>query len=265
MKSPPRSSAPAQISPARPRFIGLRDQIHRFRGCAAGAESSCFRSWKRAPDVSADDPGLDPAIARLSALSPAEQSVLDQALTGVPAREIADRLVLSEATVRSHLSRIYVKLGVSGRVALLAAFRDAELPEGAAVAPSLPVPVPVPASLPRPMQVVGWAWILVAGLEAWYAVYLLSLVLGFGGSQQNWYLLFVTGALAAVAFIVGRAILVRPTRKHLLLAVFLAAANVVFAGVMLPLDQAAIIVVACAAGLGWLSFRAWQHADPVIP
>src|SRR6188472_3927667 len=56
-------------------------------------------------------------IARLSALTPAEQAVLDQALTGVTAREIAQHLSLSEATVRSHLSSIYVKLGVSGRVA----------------------------------------------------------------------------------------------------------------------------------------------------
>jgi len=51
--------------------------------------------------------------------------VLDEALTGAPTRAIAERLTLSEATVRSHLSRIYVKLGVSGRVALLAAFREA--------------------------------------------------------------------------------------------------------------------------------------------
>ena len=42
-------------------------------------------------------------IARLSALTPAEQAVLDQALTGVTAREIAEHLSLSEATVRSHL------------------------------------------------------------------------------------------------------------------------------------------------------------------
>ena len=71
--------------------------------------------------VQTDDPEM--TIAKLSALSPAEQAVLDQALTGVTAREIAERLSLSEATVRSHLSSIYVKLGVSGRVALLAHFR----------------------------------------------------------------------------------------------------------------------------------------------
>ena len=40
-------------------------------------------------------------IARLSALTPAEQAVLDEALTEVPAREIAEHLSLSEATVRS--------------------------------------------------------------------------------------------------------------------------------------------------------------------
>ena len=34
-------------------------------------------------------------VARLSALTPAEQAVLDQALTGVTAREIAEHLSLS--------------------------------------------------------------------------------------------------------------------------------------------------------------------------
>ena len=75
-------------------------------------------------------------IARLSVLTPAEQAVLDQALTGVTAREIAEHLSLSEATVRSHLSSIYVKLGVSGRVALLAHFRGTDVVLPPAEAPA---------------------------------------------------------------------------------------------------------------------------------
>jgi len=43
-------------------------------------------------------------IAKLSALTPAEQGSARQALTGVPARRIAEHLSLSEATGRSHLS-----------------------------------------------------------------------------------------------------------------------------------------------------------------
>ena len=56
----------------------------------------------------------------LSRLSGAERRVLSLALTGLSVREIADRLVLSEPTVRGHLGRIYGKLGVTGRVDLLA-------------------------------------------------------------------------------------------------------------------------------------------------
>ena len=62
--------------------------------------------------------GVDPA-----ALSEREQEVLELALTGLSARAIADRLTLTEATIRSHLARIYAKLGVGGRVELLASFR----------------------------------------------------------------------------------------------------------------------------------------------
>lgn len=59
------------------------------------------------------------AAVDLAALSEREREVLDLALTGLSARAIADRLTLTEATIRSHLSRIYAKLGVGGRVELL--------------------------------------------------------------------------------------------------------------------------------------------------
>ena len=55
-----------------------------------------------------------------SVLSPREEDVLAVAAEGVSAKEIARRLFLTEATVRSHLSSAYAKLGVSGRVELLA-------------------------------------------------------------------------------------------------------------------------------------------------
>lgn len=56
----------------------------------------------------------------LTTLSEREREVLDLAMTGISARAVAERLSLTEATVRSHLSRIYAKLGVGGRVELLA-------------------------------------------------------------------------------------------------------------------------------------------------
>lgn len=59
-------------------------------------------------------------------LTERERDVLDLALQGLPAREIGHRLFVSEATVRSHLASIYGKLGVSGRVELLARYRGFE-------------------------------------------------------------------------------------------------------------------------------------------
>lgn len=56
----------------------------------------------------------------LTVLSPRENDVLGEAVQGLSARDIARRLSLTEATVRSHLSATYSKLGVSGRVELLA-------------------------------------------------------------------------------------------------------------------------------------------------
>jgi DNA-binding CsgD family transcriptional regulator len=53
-------------------------------------------------------------------LTPAESLVLDQLLTGRTTAEIARALFVTEATVRTHLTHIYGKLGVRGRVELLA-------------------------------------------------------------------------------------------------------------------------------------------------
>jgi DNA-binding CsgD family transcriptional regulator len=57
---------------------------------------------------------------RLSELSPAERTVVAAALRGLSVREMATELVLGEATVKTHLAHIYAKLGVRGRIELLA-------------------------------------------------------------------------------------------------------------------------------------------------
>jgi DNA-binding CsgD family transcriptional regulator len=56
----------------------------------------------------------------LERLSPAERRVFDLALRGLSTKEMADELALSEATIRGHLTRIYAKLEVQGRIELLA-------------------------------------------------------------------------------------------------------------------------------------------------
>lgn len=47
-----------------------------------------------------------------------EQAVAAVAATGVPTREIAQRLFLSPKTVECHLTRIYRKLGVRSKAEL---------------------------------------------------------------------------------------------------------------------------------------------------
>jgi DNA-binding NarL/FixJ family response regulator len=57
-------------------------------------------------------------------LSRREREVLQHAATGVGNKELADRLSISEATVKVHLTHIFHKLGVPGRAALAAAYNQ---------------------------------------------------------------------------------------------------------------------------------------------
>jgi len=72
-------------------------------------------------------------LARLSAvrrsspllddrLSIREREVFRQAATGLGNKELAGRLAISEATVKVHLTRIFLKLGLRGRAELAAAY-----------------------------------------------------------------------------------------------------------------------------------------------
>jgi DNA-binding CsgD family transcriptional regulator len=189
-------------------------------------------------------------IARLSALTPAEQAVLDQALTGVTAREIAEHLSLSEATVRSHLSSIYVKLGVSGRVALLAHFRGSE---------SVPPPAGA-ATPPRPLGVfvAGLSWGILAVLEGAYAIYLLTYALAIGGSQTTWLLAIGFGILAALGTLLARAILQRPSRKRMTVSLWASIGLVAFGirGIWLGPWPLFVMLGAAGIAIGWISFRA---------
>jgi DNA-binding NarL/FixJ family response regulator len=66
--------------------------------------------------------GLERRRAVGASLTEREREVLDVAAEGLTAREIAERLGVRERTVTTHLSRIYGKLGVGGR---LGAIREA--------------------------------------------------------------------------------------------------------------------------------------------
>lgn len=55
-------------------------------------------------------------------LSRREREVFRQAATGIGNKELAERLAISEATVKVHLTRIFQKLGLRGRAELAAAY-----------------------------------------------------------------------------------------------------------------------------------------------
>lgn len=66
-------------------------------------------------------PGTDDADAAPATLTGREIEVLDAASSGASRRAVGQRLHISEATVSNHLSRIYKKLGVTNRMAAVAA------------------------------------------------------------------------------------------------------------------------------------------------
>jgi DNA-binding CsgD family transcriptional regulator len=63
-----------------------------------------------------DDAAPEPSVAP----TPRELDVLQLAAQGLDGPEVAAELVVSLATVKSHFSNIYAKLGVQGRVAAVA-------------------------------------------------------------------------------------------------------------------------------------------------
>lgn len=74
-------------------------------------------SWNTVPltyvtrllhDIQSEDSALD-------SLTPREQEVFSLLADGATNREIADRLFLTEGTVRVYLTTIYSKLGVNSR------------------------------------------------------------------------------------------------------------------------------------------------------
>ncbi len=61
---------------------------------------------------------------RFSVLTPREREIFDLLLEGHSLQAISDKYFLSLSTVKTHLGKIYGKLGVSGRHEAAAQYRD---------------------------------------------------------------------------------------------------------------------------------------------
>lgn len=127
----------------------LADDRSVFDALRAGARGYLLKESGRADlqraleAVSAGQGILDPSVAgrvfaaakrpprdsddaqQFPELTSRERELLDLIARGLPNREIADRLFLSEKTVRNHVSNIFTKLQVGDRAAAVARARDA--------------------------------------------------------------------------------------------------------------------------------------------
>jgi len=103
------------------------DLVRAIRAVEAG-DAWVRRQWlcswlRRNTRDGAGESALAAVRARFDGqLSRREREVFHHAATGVSNREIAHRLAISEATVKVHLTRIFRKLGLSGRGELVAAY-----------------------------------------------------------------------------------------------------------------------------------------------
>ena len=88
---------------------------------SAGIASRVLAFFAAAPGQAA--PGLDP----FPSLTEREREVLDLVARGLTNAEIARRLVVSDKTVRNHVSNVFAKLHVAGRAEAVARARDAGL------------------------------------------------------------------------------------------------------------------------------------------
>jgi RNA polymerase sigma factor (sigma-70 family) len=64
------------------------------------------------------------ASAQVEDLSPREREILELLAQGLPNKQIADRLGVSDGTVRWHLRHVYDKLHVRSRTEALLKFRQ---------------------------------------------------------------------------------------------------------------------------------------------
>ena len=117
-----------------PVSTGLDDVAAILREVAAGRpvmseddRTELLTSWHQMRDEQ------QRVAARLATMTPREEEVLRLLYAGTPVREIAARLEVSEATVRSQVQRVLRKLDVRSQLAAVAALSVTVRPEDSAL------------------------------------------------------------------------------------------------------------------------------------
>jgi DNA-binding NarL/FixJ family response regulator len=87
--------------------------IHTVAGGEALLSPSVTR---RVIERMAREPGVEPQEARLEELTDREREVLELIAAGLTNAEIAERLVIEESTVKTHVKRVLMKLDLRDRV-----------------------------------------------------------------------------------------------------------------------------------------------------
>jgi DNA-binding NarL/FixJ family response regulator len=102
---------------------------HALRSMIDGGQPYLSRSVSNLIAREALDRRLRPRGKDRAGLTPRECQVIGLVFEGASNREIGDRLVISEHTVRTHLQAIYAKLEVQGRLKMLVRARELGLHE----------------------------------------------------------------------------------------------------------------------------------------
>jgi len=113
-----RSAAQAEQRAERHRAARRRSREEAERASVARSRAAAERARSHAQRLRAG--AAAPEAPEAPAITPRQADVLTLASHGMTCNEIAEQLVLSPGTVRTHLENVYLKLGVSDKAAAVA-------------------------------------------------------------------------------------------------------------------------------------------------